>query len=159
MKSGPDSPVSLLKYAWEGAETSVSKNQNRFAIIRDGLRTQPTVFSEKRKSVRFVSFFFPFFVALVMTVPERALLRRLLTSAALPTKKADIAKHPDNKANKWKHVCRRFLPGDISFFCLPPNVSIELKFGRPDMSSFVHSLDCAKATALGLVINSNTALI
>ena len=35
-KSGPDSPVSLFKYACEGAETSISRNQNRFAI-RDGL--------------------------------------------------------------------------------------------------------------------------
>ena len=32
MKSGPDSPVSPLKHACEGAETSITRNQNRFAI-------------------------------------------------------------------------------------------------------------------------------
>ena len=37
-KSGPDSPVSLFKHACEGAESSISRNQNRFAV-RDGLRT------------------------------------------------------------------------------------------------------------------------
>ena len=31
---------------------------------------------------------------------------------------------------------------------LAPNVSIEPKFGRADMSSLVHSRECAKATAL-----------
>ena len=31
---------------------------------------------------------------------------------------------------------------------LAPNVSIEVKFDRPDMSSLVHSRECAKAAAL-----------
>ena len=49
--------------------------------------------------------------------------------------------------SQWKHVCRHFIPEDISFFCLAPNVSLEPKFGRPDMTSLVHSRECAKTTA------------
>ena len=35
-KAGPDSPVSLFKYACKGAETSISINQKRFDI-REGI--------------------------------------------------------------------------------------------------------------------------
>ena len=65
-----------------------------------------------------------------------------------PRKKSDIAKSPDNKANGSTSVCRRFLVRTFRFSALAPNVSMEPKFASPDMSSLVHSRECAKATAL-----------
>ena len=41
-----------------------------------------------------------------------------------------------------------FFTRTFRFSVLAPNVSIEPKFGRPDMSSLVHSRECVKATAL-----------
>ena len=43
---------------------------------------------------------------------------------------------------------QHFIPEDIMFFTLARNVSIEQNFGRRDMSSVVHSRECAKATTL-----------
>ena len=66
------------------------------------------------------------------------------TCVALPTKHN---KRPDNKDNGSSSAAI-FFPRTFHFSALAPNVSIEPKFGRPDMSSLVHSCECTTATAL-----------
>ena len=57
---------------------------------------------------------------------------------------------PTTSRRQWKHVCRRFIFEDFSFFAQTPTVPCGPKFGRPDMSSLVPSRECAKAKALFL---------
>ena len=64
-------------------------------------------------------------------------------------KKADIAKSPDNKAHGSTSAAVIFVRTFRFSALLAPNVSMEPKFGRPEMmSSLVHSRGCAKETAL-----------
>ena len=63
--------------------------------------------------------------------------------------KAPTTKRPEVESYRPPFFC--FFYKDFSFFCFfapTPNVSIEAKFRRADMSSLVYSRDCAKATAL-----------
>ena len=60
-----------------------------------------------------------------------------------PRKKTDIAKTPDNKDTGITSAAVFFTRTFRSSV-----LSIEPKFGRADMSSLVHSRECAKATAL-----------
>ena len=57
------------------------------------------------------------------------------TCVALPTKHEKKSR----QQSTWKHVCRRFFLEDISSFCSSSTVPCEQKFGRPGMSSLVHS--------------------
>ena len=66
------------------------------------------------------------------------------TCVALPTKHI---KSPDNK-DIGSTPGAVFFTRTFLLSPLAPTVSIEPKFGRADMSSFVHSRECAKATAL-----------
>ena len=51
----------------------------------------------------------------------------------------------------WNHIYRRFFPEDhFVFMQVAPNVLIEPKFGKTDMSSMVHSRKCAKARAISV---------
>ena len=55
-------------------------------------------------------------------------------------------KSPDNKASGSTSAAVIF--EDISFFCSSSTVPCEQIFARPDLSSLVHSRECAKATVL-----------
>ena len=64
-----------------------------------------------------------------------------------PQKKLILPKVPTTKTMEARLPPFFFLR-TFRFSALAPNVSIESKFDRPDMSSLVHSRECAKATAL-----------